>query len=128
MERLPHSGATPDETPAIVSDAFAFEFARGVPADDVVAWLQSFATRAAAEARERGGFVGHIKLYAEAEPGFACWVASTGGAASVQARGAEGTLRGCRVAVTAIVFCTTVEVLRAGIGRLLHEAAPGQNP
>ena len=124
MTRRPHLDALPDVAPAICSDAFAVEFARDVPADEVVAWLRTFATRAAADARARGGFVGHIKLYAEAEPAFACWVASTGGAASVLVRHAAGALRGCRVAVTAIVFRTTVDVLRAEIGRLFHESAP----
>ncbi len=124
MKRLPPLAAAADESPAIYSDALAYAFPGGVPADEVVAWLRAFATRAAREARERGAFVGHIKLYAEADGGFACWIASTGGEASVKVQGATGAVRACRVAVTAIVFRTTAEIVRAEVLRLLDESRP----
>ncbi len=127
MGRLPGHVANEAETPAIYSDSLDFCFTHAVTGEEIGRWLSGFVTRLAGSSRANGQLVGHIKLYAEAEDGASWWVASTGGAATLEAKAANATTRvtGCSIGVTAILFGAEPARVRTSVLELLHDHCPG---
>ncbi|QOX62358.1 hypothetical protein FRZ06_02780 [Anoxybacterium hadale] len=106
-----------EEIPAVFSQTLLLQFERDMTENAISALLSDWLISIRHWALLHHHYIGHIKIFAEFEEGFQLWLSATGKEISVKnpARCLANPVRSGTAAVTAIVFGTDEESLRAAV-------------